>query len=261
MNTSSLALENGNYSTPADYVAKKHLSTRLHFYLSVLRNINGAAKISRAGKFTDDEYRAVSARIVHNIEEAGGRVTVENLDALSSDQWPCVIVGNHMGTLDPILLPSMLVLKGNITFVVKDSLMRYPIFSDVLTTQNPIVVGRVNPREDLAVVLREGEKAIQQGRSVVVFPQHTRRPTFVPEEFNKIGVKLAKRAGVPIAPLALKTDFLAQGKIIKEFGPVYPSRTVRFAYSAPMEITGNGVQQHQACIDFIQSKFDEWNDE
>jgi hypothetical protein len=34
---------------------------------------------------------------------------------------------------------------------------------------------------------------------------------------------------------------------------------VHFEFAPAMEITGNGQEQHKAIIDFIQSRFDEWN--
>ena len=97
-----------------------------------------------------------------------------------------------------------------------------PFFGPVMCSRDPIVVGRTNPREDLAAVLEGGLERLKKGISIIVFPQHTRSREFNPQMFNSIGVKLAKKAGVPIVPLALKTDAWGQGKKIKELGPVTP---------------------------------------
>ena len=97
--------------------------------------------------------------------------------------------------------------------MVKESLLKYPFFGPVLGSREPIVVGRSNPREDLVAVLEGGEARLKQGRSVIVFPQSTRSSVFDPAHFNTIGVKLAKRAGVPVIPVALKTDAWGNGNL------------------------------------------------
>jgi 1-acyl-sn-glycerol-3-phosphate acyltransferase len=83
----------------------------------------------------------------------------------------------------------------------------------------------------------------------------------VPEKFNSIGIKLAKRAGVAVVPLALKTDAWAPGKFLKDFGPIDPSRKVHFAFGEPVSVEGSGREQHETVVAFIQGKLEEWNKE
>ena len=66
------------------------------------------------------------------------------------------------------------------------------------------------------MLMSKGVEHLKNGTSVIVFPQKTRAAEFNPEEFNSIGVKLAKRAGVPVQPLALDTSFWGRGKFISE---------------------------------------------
>jgi 1-acyl-sn-glycerol-3-phosphate acyltransferase len=96
------------------------------------------------------------------------------------------------------------------------------------------------------------------GVSIVVFPQTTRTPVFNPQQFNTIGVKLAKKAGVPIIPVALKSDAWGNGRLIKELGKIDPSRTVYFAFGEPFRIKDRGTEEHQNIIRFIQGKLGEW---
>ncbi len=76
--------------------------------------------------------------------------------------------------------------------------------------------------------------------------------------FNTIGAKLARRAGVPLVPIALKTDAWSVGKLIKDFGPIRPERTVHFSIGPPLEVTGNGREQHEETVRFIQNKLASW---
>jgi 1-acyl-sn-glycerol-3-phosphate acyltransferase len=122
----------------------------------------------------------------------------------------------------------------------------------------PITVTRTNPREDLKAVLEEGSALLKEGRSVIIFPQTTRTMELEPERFNSIGVKLARRAGVPVVPIALKTDALGNGRVLKDFGTVDPTRDVHFSIGEPMEITGRGHEEHRRIIEFITAKLNTW---
>jgi 1-acyl-sn-glycerol-3-phosphate acyltransferase len=157
-----------------------------------------------------------------------------------------------MGSLDAFVLPTIIQPLKRVTFIVKQSLVEYPIFGHIMRSRDPILVGRTNPREDLRVVLEGGMERLRRGISIVVFPQTTRTVTFDPAAFNSIGIKLAKRAQVPVVPLALKTDAWGNGKYLKDFGKIDPSKTVHFVFGQPMHIQGPGAAEHQQIVEFIR---------
>jgi 1-acyl-sn-glycerol-3-phosphate acyltransferase len=163
-----------------------------------------------------------------------------------------------MSTLETFVLPAIISQFKDVTFVVKQSLIDYPIFKHVMRSRDPITVGRSNPRDDLKAVLEGGAERLKAGRSIIIFPQTTRTPVFDPGSFNTIGVKLAKKAGVPVIPVALKTDAWSNGRILKDFGRILPSRSVHFAFGKPIRIMGRGNEEHAAIIEFIGSKLKEW---
>ena len=49
-----------------------------------------------------------------------------------------------------------------VTFVVKQSLVNYPVFRHVLGSRNPIAVTRDNPREDFQAVIQRRDGKTQQ---------------------------------------------------------------------------------------------------
>ena len=73
-----------------------------------------------------------------------------------------------------------------------------------MRSRNPIVVGRTDPRKDFETVMNGGAERLKNGISIIIFPQSTRSLDFKPEEFNSLGVKLAKKAGVQVVPVAIK---------------------------------------------------------
>jgi 1-acyl-sn-glycerol-3-phosphate acyltransferase len=127
-----------------------------------------------------------------------------------------------------------------------------------MLSRDPIVVGRTDPRKDLEAVMNGGAERLAKGISIIIFPQSTRSLEFRPEEFNSLGVKLARRAGVPVVPVALKTDFWGNGKVVKELGPLDPSKTIHFRFGEPFNMSGNGREDNQKIINFIQENLRNW---
>jgi 1-acyl-sn-glycerol-3-phosphate acyltransferase len=230
----------------------------LSFYTRFLTTIYGASRKAQQGIYDDEQWRISSYRILQDLERTGLQVTISGIQHLQNLQSPCVIVGNHVSMMDTVVLPAIIVQERPMTFIIKESLMHYPVFKHVMRSRNPIALGRTNPREDLKKVFSEGIKRLEQGISVSVFPQTTRGTDFKPKQFNSIGIKLAQKAGVPVLPLALKTDAWCNGKLIKDLGRIRPETSTHFAFGAPIHIQGKGKEEHERVINFIAGKLKEW---
>lgn len=217
---------------------------------------------ARASKGLCDDAAWVYASVwvADLMERMGCPIEVQGMDAIDAVDGPCLFVANHMSTLETFMLPGMIRPRRPVTFVVKKSLTTMPFFGPVMCSRDPIVVGRANPREDLAAVLQGGLERLRKGVSIIVFPQHTRSRRFDPQQFNSIGVKLAKKAGVPIVPLALKTDAWGQGKKIKELGPVSVGMAVRYCFAQPIAVTGHGKEEQAAICSHIASHLSNWEE-
>ncbi len=228
-------------------------------YTKFLRTVFKASAKAKKGCYHDTQWYNSSLEVLKTLESIGVCFEINGVEHLQQLSGPCVIVANHMSVLETVIMPFLILPFKNFTFIVKDSLMAYPVFKHVLRTRHPIVVNRVNPRQDLKTVMTEGTRRLENGISVVVFPQTTRSTSFDPDKFNSMGVKLAARAKVPVLPLALATDAWNNGKIVKEFGKIDTSKTVRFSFGNALPINGRGRDQHQAIIDFIGKQLDQWH--
>jgi 1-acyl-sn-glycerol-3-phosphate acyltransferase len=145
-----------------------------------------------------------------------------------------------------------------ITFVIKEELRRYPVIGHIMRALKLIAVSRENPREDLKVVLNEGHKFIANGGSIVIFPQATRSVEFDARVFNSLGIKLASRAGVPVIPVAVKTDFQSNGKYIKDMGRIDPGKDLYFNFGEPLPVEGKGRKTQQCVVEFISRNLAAW---
>jgi 1-acyl-sn-glycerol-3-phosphate acyltransferase len=250
---------NGSYRTGAcsrsllgKFLPEVRLYSRL---LSIVWR--GSSKAKR-GHYLTADWVASSLETLRALEEIGAVIEINGVDHFGDLDTPCVFIGNHMSTLETMVLPAIISQFRDSTFVVKQSLVDYPVFKHIMRSRDPITVGRTNPRDDLKAVFEGGEERLKAGRSIVIFPQTTRTEVFDPVQFNTIGIKLAKRAGVPVVPLALKTDAWGNGKYLKDYGKVDVSKKVHFEFGKPMTITSRGDAEHQQIIDFISGRLKEW---
>jgi len=234
---------------------------RVYFTLKYATIVFKTRKEAVSGIYDSKAWADSSFYIFRFIENTGGRFHISGMENIVRHSGPVVFIGNHMSTLETMVLPSVIAPHREVTFVVKDSLVRHPLFGHVMRSRDPVVVGRTDPRKDFEEVMTKGARKLAEGISIVIFPQSTRSVEFNPEEFNSMGVKLAKKAGVPVIPIALKTDFWGQGRLIKELGPLDSRKPIFIKFGEPFPVTGNGKTENQHIIDFIQSSLALWGSE
>ena len=249
----------GSYNTAAGSAKPPdRLFPAICFYWRFIEVVLRASAKAKRHAYNDMEWCRSSQIILRALERAGIRFAISGTDHIRNLDSACVFVANHMSVLETVILPIIIRPFKPVTFIVKDSLMTYPVFKHVLRSRHPIVVNRVNARQDLKTVMKQGKALLDSGISVIVFPQTTRSRSFQPEVFNSLGVKLAARANVPVVPLALITDAWENGRWIKEFGRINPSRKVFFAFDQPVAVEGRGAEAHARIIAFIDGMIRQW---
>lgn len=231
----------------------------LHFYTRLIGIVFRCSGMARRGEYTKEKWHESSRDVCGFLEDVGVRIHVTGLENLRKLDTACVIISNHMSLLETLLFPAMVLPSHDMTYVIKEDLLKYPVFKDVLHVCSPIAVTRTNPRQDLKTVMVEGSKRIAEGVSVVVFPQSTRSHQFEPEQMSSIGVKLAKKADAPVVPVALKTDALKNGKYVKDLGRLDSSVIVHFAFGEPLSVDGKGNEEQERITSFISEKIDGWS--
>ena len=254
-----------SYHTPENthrYLLDKLMfGGRWVFVIKYLGIVFRKRKIAIKGIYDDKEWVKSSVEIFRLIENCGGRFHIEGLNNLTDLNKPAVFVSNHMSILETMVFPSIIAPVLDVTFVMKDSLIKHKLAGPIMRSRNPIVVGRTNSREDFSIVMQQGKELIDNGTSIVIFPQTTRTSKFVPEKFNSLGIKLAKKSNVQIVPIAIKTDFWANGKgAIKDLGPINRKKPIYIKIGEPLDIKGNGKAENDTIINFIDENLKNWQD-
>ncbi len=252
-----------SYDTPENYPRSvlEYLlfRSRFSFYIRNFYVYGRSGWLAKHTPFEAEAQTLNSLKNVRVVESCGGKVHLRGLNNIGRTGGPAVIIGNHMSLLETAVLHAFVRPRMDFCFVIKKSLLDVPLFGNIMRKFGCIAVGRTNPREDLKIVMEEGAKRIREGKSVVVFPQHSRTNVFDPAQFSTIGVKLARQANCPILPLALRTDFLENGSWVKDLGPVCRERPVWFEFGEPiMQVEGTGREEHRQVVDFISSRLKDW---
>jgi len=256
-----LRSELGYQTPPGSGFTAKYLpvwSLSLIYYLKLISTLTRASITARRGTLNDDRWAFHSHRVVQIVESVGGKVNISGLEAVSRQPGPVVFIANHMSLLEALALAGIGLPFKRITFVIKEELRHYPVIGHFMRALKLIAVSRQNPREDLKQVMRKGSEFISNGGSIFIFPQATRSIEFNIQAFNTLGVKLAARAGVPVIPVAVKTDFQGNGKLIKDMGLIDPSKIVYFKFGEPMAVEGKGREAHQYVVEFIAENVKAW---
>ena len=101
-----------------------------------------------------------------------------------------------------------------ISTILKKELLFIPFFGWGLALLRPIAIDRGNPRQAIKQVHRTGLKRIEDGISVLVFPEGTRTPVGQAGNYARGGTSIACAAGVSILPVAHNA------------GELWPSKTL-----------------------------------
>ncbi|MEI6125034.1 MAG: lysophospholipid acyltransferase family protein [Pseudomonadota bacterium] len=248
------------YTTPPGKEKLLHkllMRWRAYYILRVAAVVFGYWPIARKGGLDQQNWHNAAFDIFKALEDCGGRFHITGLDNLRKIDGPVVFVANHMSTLETLVPPAFMYPYKKPVYVVKEQLLTVPFFGAYV--QKCIGVTRNHPAEDFKQVMLRGADKISQGYSIIIFPQATRSMTFDPAKFNSLGVKLAKRCKVPVIPVAFKTDFWGTGRLVKDFGPLSPDKTIFIDCGEPIEIHGTGKEEHEQIMTFIKERLAGWS--
>jgi 1-acyl-sn-glycerol-3-phosphate acyltransferase len=112
----------------------------------------------------------------------------------------CVFIGNHSSILDiPILFYTT---DRNLGFIAKKEILKTPIIGYWLRNSKCVPLDRENPRAAMSSI-NEAVKNIEEGNTMVVFPEGTRNKEGKVGGFKKGSLKLAIKSKAPIVPVSI----------------------------------------------------------
>jgi 1-acyl-sn-glycerol-3-phosphate acyltransferase len=148
---------------------------------------------------------------------------------------PVVVLSNHQSEWETIFLYSYL---APICPILKKELLNIPFWGWALRLQQPIAIDRSKPHEAGKSILTQGLARIQDGLSVIIFPEGTRTHVDKIKKFSRGGAKLAIASKVPILPVAHTAGHCWPPHRILKFPGV-----IRVYIGKPIETTGENASE------------------
>ena len=166
-----------------------------------------------------------------------------------------IFAANHQSAFDILALLSRL--KVQFRWLAKESLFKTPFMGWAMTRVGYIPINRSNPKSAYRSLLLAAKK-VENGTSVLIFPEGTRQEPNQLGEFKKGGFILAVKSGRPLVPVSIsgsaavlpKNSFsIKPGSIDIVVGKPIPTEGISAKTVEPlMEQVRAAIQQHYRPI-------------
>jgi 1-acyl-sn-glycerol-3-phosphate acyltransferase len=148
----------------------------------------------------------------------GLRYRVEGTENLPDASNPVIIFCKHQSTWETFALQ---VIFHKISFVFKNELLWIPFFGWGLAAMKPIAIHRGAGKKAVKQLVTGGIKRLEEGISVVIFPEGTRTQPTGPGRYRIGGAVLAAESGYPVVPVAHHAgEFWPRKGFVKKPGEV-----------------------------------------
>jgi len=159
---------------------------------------------------------------------AGVRLQVSGQEHLPAPGQAVIFAGNHQSNFDILCYFAGLPLQFR--WMAKEELFQVPLFGFAMRRSGYIAIDRSDRRKAMKSITLAAER-IQNGTSVVIFPEGTRSDDGQLQELKKGGFLIALKAQVPIVPVAISGSWQVMHKGEIKFRP----GIIRLQILAPIE--------------------------
>ena len=131
-----------------------------------------------------------------------------------------VVIGNHPSTLD--IFTHITALPVSIRFLTKTELFRIPIFGRVLKTLGLPRIDRKNAKANYEKINESINQVIEQGNSIMIFPEGKRSNQKELLPFKKGAAYIAKEFNLPVVPVVSHNahNLMIKGKVWLKSGEI-----------------------------------------
>jgi len=148
----------------------------------------------------------------------------------------CIVMSKHQSTWETIGLRGLL--KPEQSWVLKQELMRIPIFGWGLRFAKSIPIDRAAGRRAVLRVVEQGQARLAEGRYVIIFPEGTRTAPGERRKYGMGGGVLAERSGAVVVPIAHNAGVFWRRRGVKK----YPG-TIRVVIGPAIDTAGKRASQ------------------
>ena len=126
-----------------------------------------------------------------------------------------IVLSKHQSAWETIAFRCLLPREQ--TWVLKRELMWIPLFGWALAAAEPIAINRKAGRRSALQIIEQGRKRLEQGRTVVIFPEGTRVAPGTRKKYGLGGALLAEQTGYPVLPVAHNAGVFWRRRGVRKF--------------------------------------------
>lgn len=173
--------------------------------------------------------RARARRLALGYARLWARLALGGLRVLCGVSWqarglahvpadgPALIASQHQSAFDTLIWA---VLRPRFAYVMKQELLRIPLFGAMLELSGMIPIDRAGGASAVRGLLRAADRAVAEGRQIVIFPEGTRVPPGRRAPLLPGVAALAARTGLPVIPVLTNSGQCWPRGLLKESGTV-----------------------------------------
>ncbi|WP_156406248.1 MULTISPECIES: lysophospholipid acyltransferase family protein [unclassified Hydrogenophaga] len=144
---------------------------------------------------------------------------------------PAVLLVKHQSTWETFCMPALM--PHPLAYVFKKELLYVPFFGWAMGRMDMIHIDRSKRAQAFNKVVEQGQRLLNQGTWVIMFPEGTRIPRGQKGNYKNGGTRLAVETGAPVIPIAVTSAKCWPRKaFIKKSG------TVEFSIGKPIPSAG-----------------------
>jgi len=143
----------------------------------------------------------------------------------------CIILSKHQSAWETMALRGLL--PPSQAWVLKRELLWVPFFGWALYALQAIGIDRKSGRAAMNQVVKAGQKHLEKGHNVIIFPEGTRVAPGERGRYGAGGAILAHHSQFPVIPVALNSGVFWRRRDLKK----YPG-TVQVVIGPPIPIEG-----------------------
>ncbi len=148
-------------------------------------------------------------RVICNLDlEIHGK---ENLP----EKGPAIVMSKHQSTWETIALRGLL--HAHQSWILKQELLRIPIFGWALKFCKAIAIDRSAGRKAILKVVKDGTQRLEESRIVVVFPEGTRTAPGERRKYGLGGAILAQKTAATVIPIAHNAGVFWKRRGVKKY--------------------------------------------
>ena len=114
---------------------------------------------------------------------------------------PAILLVKHQSLWETFCLAALM--PHPLAFVFKKELLRVPFFGWAMARMDMIHIDRADGARAFAKVVQQGQRLLDQGTWVIMFPEGTRIARGQKGTYKSGGTRLAIRTGAPVIPIAV----------------------------------------------------------